>query len=317
MIDFKSVLGTLLESGLAPSASQRIGHAASPQGGGLGSILGSLGGGQAGGAPGGDLGALLGGLLGNAKQAVGDTKAQVQAGNPMAVGGIGALAGALLGGLRGSPAKGAVGGAALAVLGQIAMSALQKGMGGMTAGQSGLAEAAPTSAPVGAGYQEAAIETVEDDASAELLLRAMINAAKADGQIDGNEMNKILSKLDEAGADQEAKDFVLAEMRRPLDLELAGGRRPHPWPGGRGLCRLDHGDPGRYARPSRTTSPSWRAAWAFRPRSAPASTPAWASGAPSRADRARAGTSGPGGTAIDEPAAATPCRRPRLGRTAP
>ena len=228
MIDFKSVLGTLLESGLAPSASQRIGHAASPQGGGLGSILGSLGGGQAGGAPGGDLGALLGGLLGNAKQAVGDTKAQVQAGNPMAVGGIGALAGALLGGLRGSPAKGAVGGAALAVLGQIAMSALQKGMGGMTAGQSGLAEAAPTSAPVGGGYQEAAIETVEDDASAELLLRAMINAAKADGQIDGNEMNKILSKLDEAGADQEAKDFVLAEMRRPLDLDslVAGVRTP-------------------------------------------------------------------------------------------
>ena len=228
MIDFKSVLGTLLESGLAPSASQRIGHAASPQGGGLGSILGSLGGGQAGGASGGDLGALLGGLLGNAKQAVGDTKAQVQAGNPMAVGGIGALAGALLGGLRGSPAKGAVGGAALAVLGQIAMSALQKGMGGMTAGQSGLAEAAPTSAPVGAGYQEAAIETVEDDASAELLLRAMINAAKADGQIDGNEMNKILSKLDEAGADQEAKDFVLAEMRRPLDLDslVAGVRTP-------------------------------------------------------------------------------------------
>ena len=189
--------------------------------------MGSLGGGQAGGAPGGDLGALLGGLLGNAKQAVGDTKSQVQAGNPMAVGGIGALAGALLGGLRGSPAKGAVGGAALAVLGQIAMSALQKGMGGMSAGQSGLAEAAPTSAPVG-GYQEAAIETVEDDASAELLLRAMINAAKADGQIDGNEMNKILSKLDEAGADQEAKDFVLAEMRRPLDLDslVAGARTP-------------------------------------------------------------------------------------------
>ena len=67
MIDFKSVLGTLLESGLAPSASQRIGHAASPQGGGLGSILSGLGGGQAGGASGGDLGGLLGGLLGNAQ----------------------------------------------------------------------------------------------------------------------------------------------------------------------------------------------------------------------------------------------------------
>lgn len=229
MIDFKSVLGTLLESGLAPSASQRIGHAASPQGGGLGSILSSLGGGQGGaGGAGGDLGAILGGLLGNAKQAVGDTRSQVQAGNPMAVGGVGALAGALLGGLRGSPAKGAVGGAALAVLGQIAMSALQKGMGGMGAGQGGLAEAAPSSAPIGGGYQNASVETVEDEASAELILRAMINAAKADGQIDGNEMNNILAKLDEAGAGQEAKDFVLAEMRGPLDLEglVAGVRTP-------------------------------------------------------------------------------------------
>ena len=215
MVDFKSVLGTLLESGLTPSASQRIGHAASPQGGGLGSILSSLGGGQ--GAGGGDLGSLLGGLLGNAQQAASDTKAQVQAGNPMAVGGVGALAGALLGGLRGSPAKGALGGAALAVLGQIAMSALQKGMGGAGLGQGGLAEAG-TSAPVG-GYQDAAATTVEDDASAELLLRAMINAAKADGQIDGTEMNNILTKLDEAGASQETKDFVLAEMRRPLDLD--------------------------------------------------------------------------------------------------
>ena len=215
MVDFKSVLGTLLESGLAPSASQRIGHAASPQGGGLGSILSSLGGGQGAGAGGGDLGSLLGGLLGNARQAASDTKSQVQAGNPMAVGGVGALAGALLGGLRGSPAKGALGGAALAVLGQIAMSALQKGMGGAAAGQGGLAEAG-TSASVG-GYQDAT--AVEDDASAELLLRAMINAAKADGQIDGTEMNNILAKLDEAGASQETKDFVLAEMRRPLDLD--------------------------------------------------------------------------------------------------
>ena len=56
----------------------------------------------------------------------------------------------------------------------------------------------------------------------------MINAAKADGQIDGTEMNNILGKLDEAGAGQDAKDFVLAEMRRPLDLDglVAGVSTP-------------------------------------------------------------------------------------------
>lgn len=206
MVDFKSILGTLLESGLAPSASQRMGSAVNAQQrGGLGSMLGGAGGGS-------DIGSMLGGLLGNAQGAVNDTKQQVQAGNPMAVGGLGALAGALLGGVRGSPAKGAIGGAALAVLGQIAMSALQKGMSG---GSAGPAEASPADA----GYQQASVDELTGDARAELLLRAMINAAKADGQIDGTEMNNILGKLDEAGAGQDAKDFVLAEMRRPLDLD--------------------------------------------------------------------------------------------------
>ncbi len=236
MIDFKSVLGTLLESGLAPSATQRMGQAAGGQqqgGGGLSSILSSLGG--AGGQGGSDLGSILSGMLGNAQQtaggvlgsaqqAAGDAKREVQAGNPLAVGGLGALAGALLGGVRGSPAKGALGGAAMAVLGQIAMSALQKGMGGGDPAQPGLAEPSASAS----GYQDASVEELTGDARAELLLRAMINAAKADGQIDGTEMNNILGKLDEAGAGQETKDFVLAEMRRPLDLDglVAGVNSP-------------------------------------------------------------------------------------------
>ena len=256
MVDFKSILGTLLESGLAPSASQRIGSAVNAQqSGGLGSMFGGAGGGLAsmlGGGQGGgssDIGSMLGGLLGNAQGAVNDTKQQVQAGNPMAVGGLGALAGALLGGVRGSPAKGAIGGAALAVLGQIAMSALQKGMSG---GSAGLAEAAPADA----AYQQASVDELTGDARAELLLRAMINAAKADGQIDGTEMNNILGKLDEAGAGQDAKDFVLAEMRRPARSGWAGGWCQHARPGRRGLCRVRHGDQDRYAGRGKLSEPA-------------------------------------------------------------
>ncbi|MGD9507690.1 MAG: tellurite resistance TerB family protein [Geminicoccaceae bacterium] len=224
MIDFKNVLGSLLESGLAPSASHRMGNALGPQGGGLSSILEGLAGRASQG--GSQAGSVLNDLLSNAKQAASDTRSQTRAGNPVAVGGLGALAGAVLGGLRGSPAKGALGGAALAVLGQIAMQALQKGVGGAAgAGQPGLAEAG-SSAPMATAGDEHL--PMQDQASAELLLRAMINAAKADGQIDGAEMNAILSKLEEAGADQEAKDFVLAEMRRPLDLDtlVAGATTP-------------------------------------------------------------------------------------------
>ena len=194
----------------------------------------------------------------------------------MAVGGIGALAGALLGGVRGSPAKGALGGAALAVLGQIAMSALQKGMGGGGgAAQPGLAEPGR----VGGRLPGCRSRNVTDDASAELLLRAMINAAKADGQIDGTEMNNILGKLDEAGAGQEAKDFVLAEMRRPLDLDgLVAGRQRTPGTRGRGLRRLDHGDQGRHPRGAELPRRSWPpaghpAAGARQPRRQPGRRP--------------------------------------------
>ena len=124
------------------------------------------------------------------------------------------------------------------------------------------------------------METVEDDASAELLLRAMINAAKADGQIDGTEMNKILSKLDEAGAGQEAKDFVLAEMRRPLDLDslVAGARTP-------GLAAAVYAASTMAIKVDTPAEQNYLGAAgeppaASRRRCAPASTPAWASAAP-------------------------------------
>lgn len=221
MMDMKSILGALLEAGVAPNASQRIGHAARSPQSGLGGLLAGLGGQGTQGRPagGGDLGSLLGGLLGGAQGAMGRAGQEVKAGNPLAAGGIGALAGALLGGSRGSTGKGALGGAALAILGQIAMSAMRQQMGGSsgTAGaQPGLTE----------GVQPAsyAPEAMDQNKRATLLLRSMINAAKADGQIDGEEMNRILGKLDEAGADQATKDFVLREMRAPLDPEgLAAG----------------------------------------------------------------------------------------------
>ena len=59
-----------------------------------------------------------------------------------------------------------------------------------------------------------------------LLVRAMIAAAKADGEIDAGERAAILSRLDEQGMGQEAHAFVEAEMARPLDLyEITSGVR--------------------------------------------------------------------------------------------
>lgn len=56
-------------------------------------------------------------------------------------------------------------------------------------------------------------------AAARRLIAAMLNAAKADGQIDDDERARVLARLDESGAAPEERAHVEAEMARPLDLE--------------------------------------------------------------------------------------------------
>ena len=52
-----------------------------------------------------------------------------------------------------------------------------------------------------------------------VLIRAMIAAAKADGQIDEDERRKIGDKLSMAGMDAEGEAFLRAEMEKPADLD--------------------------------------------------------------------------------------------------
>jgi uncharacterized membrane protein YebE (DUF533 family) len=196
MLDAKSLLGGLMQAGLTRSSSGRLQHAVGRDGqsGMLGSVL-----------------------------------KEVRNGNPMALGGLGALAGAVIGGGKGSALRGAVGGGALALLGSLAFDALRKAS---QRGSVTVASEAGAAMPPTAPRTALPPELVEPDGAAGeavlqsravVLLRAMISAAKADGQIDGREMERIMARLDELGADQEARDFVLAELRRPLDLEgLAG-----------------------------------------------------------------------------------------------
>lgn len=51
------------------------------------------------------------------------------------------------------------------------------------------------------------------------LVRAMIAAAKADGEVDRDEMQRIVERLEQAGASQEERAFVLAEVAKPLDVD--------------------------------------------------------------------------------------------------
>jgi uncharacterized membrane protein YebE (DUF533 family) len=53
-----------------------------------------------------------------------------------------------------------------------------------------------------------AAEKEQLEGQAGLVIKAMINAAKADGQIGQDEVQRIIGKLGEAGLDQKTRDFV-------------------------------------------------------------------------------------------------------------
>jgi uncharacterized membrane protein YebE (DUF533 family) len=213
MFDATKILGELLDHTTSPAASGRLSGALAQSGT---PVPGATPGAGAPAAAAGTLGSLLSILAGQAQQALGSAKQEVQANNPVAIGGLGALAGSLLGG-----GKGAIGGGLLAALGSVAFSALQK------SGQAPQAAAAGANPPFGPPL---GLDTHDDvQATATLLLRAMINAAKADGQIDAKETGRILSKLQEVGSDTSARDFVISEMGKPLDLNglVSAVKSPH------------------------------------------------------------------------------------------
>ncbi|MEN8200014.1 MAG: tellurite resistance TerB family protein [Thermodesulfobacteriota bacterium] len=204
MAGFMDILGTVMQQGMAQSSGSRMSSAmgGGKSGGSLEDIMGSLGkmlgGAQAGqtsqpqGAGG------LGGALGDVLGSLG--------GNKAALGGLGALAGALFGGGKGA-ARGAVGGGSLAMLATLAFSALKK------AGQ------APANVPRALLEPQTPQEQEALEQDAEVIVKAMINAAKADGKIDETEVEKIVGKLEKDGLTREEKEFFVREANKPMDLD--------------------------------------------------------------------------------------------------
>ncbi len=166
--------------------------------GGLGDLLGGLlGGGQSPQSSGGGLSDLLGGLLGGGSgKGLGSNK-------NLALGSLAALAAVVLGGKGGM--KKALGGGALAMLATMAFSALKK-------------SGHRAQVPLGLRAPENDIEVRELENNASLILTSMLNAAKADGQIDKDEFQKILGQAKEEGLDRETQEFIMAEVKKPIDL---------------------------------------------------------------------------------------------------
>lgn len=161
---------------------------------------------------------LLGSLLGN-NATGGNVLGSLLGGNSTQVsgsGGLGALAG-LLGGAAGG------GGAGLGALGSLLGSgAAASALGGLIGGGGSSAQG-PSKGGIGSllsgllgGRKKEQGQASQAQDEATLFLRAMCNSAKADGQVDQDEINNIVGRLGEV--DQAEAAFLKSELQSPLDV---------------------------------------------------------------------------------------------------
>ncbi|HRE54861.1 MAG TPA: DUF533 domain-containing protein [Candidatus Competibacter sp.] len=221
-MDALKILGSLLGNNATSSGiggqflDQMIGGLTrgGAQSGGLGNVLGGM---MGGGQPGG-LGGLLGGLMGSRAQAggaggLGDVLGGLMRGGAQS-GGLGGMLGGMLGGNRPQSS-----GVNWGLLGGLAMAAYQMmGKRGATAAQSSLDGLEKMMAP---GQAAAPAVVSEMQQQALLMIKAMINAAKADGRVDDQERQNILSKVSELGSKE--VEFLQNELAKPLNLDFLGG----------------------------------------------------------------------------------------------
>jgi uncharacterized membrane protein YebE (DUF533 family) len=135
--------------------------------------------------------------------------------SPFAAGATaGGLGGLILGTRAGrSLAASAVKLGALAMIGGLAYKAMQNYQAGkpLITG----ATTAPAAPPSGSGFEPAAVT----NEAAQHYIEAMIAAAAADGRIDSDEHEKLVSSLSQAGLGNEAEAFLAQQLNNPRSVQ--------------------------------------------------------------------------------------------------
>jgi uncharacterized membrane protein YebE (DUF533 family) len=150
-------------------------------------------------------------------------------GSPAAAGFAGGLAGGMLTSKGGRKlGKKALQYGSIAAVGALAYNAYrnhQQGKAatpGAAAAQPQVQPAAPAQSyappPADSGFAPA-VGTEEANHTGMLIIRAMIAAARADGKLDGDEMNKVLEQADQTDLDPESRARLLQELRAPVDMD--------------------------------------------------------------------------------------------------
>lgn len=133
---------------------------------------------------------------------------------------MGRMLGSLLGAFGGRALGGMVGGNTGRMIGSLAGSMLggrgMRSMGGGAMGGGGLGSML---GGLLGGNQDDADQAAAQiaDSDAEILIRAMCMAAKADGTVDQDEVDAITSRMGDLSSDEE--QFLRTELSSPLDLE--------------------------------------------------------------------------------------------------
>lgn len=196
-------IGDLLDQ-ISGQSRSRTRHNA-PKGG-LEDMLG--GGGQSAGQ-GGGLGDLLGQLTGGGS---------ANRSTPQSGGGLGDLLGQLTGAT--SASRGASNGGGLGdLLGQLTGGGRPQSGGGLGDLLGAVLGGADGGALAGAGQ-----DSRQEDLAAALILRAMVAAVKADGQLDDAERDKLTQHAD--GASQEEIAYIKAELQRQTSVDDLAAQVP-------------------------------------------------------------------------------------------
>ena len=81
------------------------------------------------------------------------------------------------------------------------------------------APAASGALPVGLAPPSTQADQQALENMAQLVLKAMINMAKSDGQVSPDEIQRIVGKAGEAGSGAADQAWLMTELSRPLDLD--------------------------------------------------------------------------------------------------
>ena len=196
------LLGAMMTSGTSSAGAGRASSAAGNLESALGGLGSLLGGGSA--SMSGGLQGLMGTLLGGGQSVMNRAGQAVGGKDNLAAAGLGALIGALSG-KSGSSSMGGIGGGLMGLLGMMAFKALTGSNNTSQAQQAQIAQSIASRSE----------QQVASDA--EVILTAMIDAAKADGQVDAEELGRITGKIKSAGIGQDGMNYLISKLQSPME----------------------------------------------------------------------------------------------------